>query len=89
MSGKKKIKSNNFNRVRAKQKIITKNAGLEPREFLAKEQCSGSESGSGSTSTGATCFWASRILLSASKNSNKKLHSYCFVTSFGLFIFEK
>jgi hypothetical protein len=30
-----------------------------------------------------------RILLSASKNSKKNLDSYCFVTSFGLFIFEK
>ncbi len=29
-----------------------------------------------------------RILLSASKNSKKNLDSYCFVTSFGLFIFE-
>jgi hypothetical protein len=37
------------------------------------------------------CFWASRIriLLSSSKNSKKNLDSYCFVTSFGLFIFEK
>jgi hypothetical protein len=30
-----------------------------------------------------------RILPSASKNSNKNLDSYCFVTYFGLFIFEK
>jgi hypothetical protein len=30
-----------------------------------------------------------RILLSSSKNSKKKLDSYCFVTSFGLFTFEK
>ncbi len=29
------------------------------------------------------------ILLSSSKNSKKNLDSYCFVTSFGLFIFEK
>jgi hypothetical protein len=29
------------------------------------------------------------ILLSSSKNSNKTPDSYCFVTSFGLFIFEK
>ena len=44
---------------------------------------------SGSGSTGSTCFWASRILLSSSKNSKKNLNSYCFVTSFGLFVFEK
>jgi hypothetical protein len=30
-----------------------------------------------------------RILLSPSKNRKKNLDSYCFVTSFGLFIFEK
>jgi hypothetical protein len=29
------------------------------------------------------------ILLSSSKNSKKNLDSYCFVTSFGRFIFEK
>jgi hypothetical protein len=29
------------------------------------------------------------ILLSSSKNSKTNLDSYCFVTSFGLFIFEK
>jgi hypothetical protein len=29
-----------------------------------------------------------RILLSSSKNSKKNLDSYCFVTSFGLFILE-
>jgi hypothetical protein len=29
------------------------------------------------------------ILLSSSKNSKKNLDPYCFVTSFGLFIFEK
>jgi hypothetical protein len=29
------------------------------------------------------------ILLSLSKNSKKNLDSYCFVTSFGLFIFVK
>ncbi len=41
--------------------------------------------------SGSTCFWASRIriLLSSSKNSKKNLDSYCLVTSFGLFIFEK
>jgi hypothetical protein len=53
--------------------------------------------------SGSTCFWATwiririhysdvwiriRILLSPSKNSKKKLASYCFVTSFWLFIFE-
>jgi hypothetical protein len=39
------------------------------------------------------CFRASRIririFLSASKNSKKNLDSYCFVTSFGLIVFEK
>jgi hypothetical protein len=30
-----------------------------------------------------------RILLSSSKNSKKNLDSYCFATSFGVFIFEK
>jgi hypothetical protein len=30
-----------------------------------------------------------RILLSSNKNSKKNLDSYCFVTSFGLSIFEK
>ncbi len=44
-------------------------------------------------STGSACFWDSRIririLLSSSKNSRKNLDSYCFVTSFGLFVFEK
>jgi hypothetical protein len=29
------------------------------------------------------------VLLSSSKNSKKNLDSYCFVTSFGLFIFNK
>jgi hypothetical protein len=29
------------------------------------------------------------ILLSSSKNSKKNLDSYCFVTSFGLYIFKK
>jgi hypothetical protein len=56
----------------------------------------------GSGSTGCTCFWAIRIhlsevwtrirlriLISSSKNSKKNLDSYCFVTSFGLFVFEK
>jgi hypothetical protein len=47
---------------------------------------------------GSTCFWAIRIhysevwiriLLSSSKNIKKNLDSYCFVTSFGLFVFEK
>ncbi len=54
------------------------------RIFCAKiiipPQCCGSESGSGST--GSTCFWASRILLSSCKNSKKNLYSYCFVTLF-------
>jgi hypothetical protein len=38
--------------------------------------------GSGSGSTGSTCFWASRIriLLSSCKNSKKNLDSYYFVT---------
>jgi hypothetical protein len=44
--------------------------------------------------SGSTCFWASRIRISliirsSSKNSKKNLDSYCFVNSFGLFIFEK
>jgi hypothetical protein len=30
-----------------------------------------------------------RVLLSSSKTSKKNIYSYCFVTSFGLFIFEK
>jgi hypothetical protein len=30
-----------------------------------------------------------QILLSTSKNGKKNLDSYCFVTSFGLVIFEK
>ncbi len=29
------------------------------------------------------------IFLSSSKKSKKNLYSYCFLTSFGLFIFEK
>jgi hypothetical protein len=54
-------------------------------------QCFGSVCESGSKSTGSTCFWASwiRIILSSSNNSKKNLDSYCFVTSFGLFILEK
>ncbi len=59
--------------------------------------------GSGSASTGSTYFWASWtrihqsevciririwILLSPSKKSKKNLDSYCFMTSFWLFIFE-
>jgi hypothetical protein len=45
--------------------------------------------GSGSGSSGSTCFWASWILLSPSKKKVRKiLASYCFVTSFWLFIFE-
>ncbi len=44
----------------------------------------------GSDSLGSICFWASwiriRILLSSSKNSKKNIDSYCFVTSFWLFI---
>ncbi len=41
--------------------------------------------------SGSVCFWASRIriLLSSIKNCKKNLDFYCFVTSFGLFIFEK
>jgi hypothetical protein len=67
-------------------------------------QCSGSESGSGST--GSTCFWASWIhesevwirirlririwiLLSSCKNSKKKLDSYYFVTLFDLLSLKK
>ncbi len=48
-----------------------------------RKQCCGSESGS-------TCFGASwiRILLSPSKISKKNLDSYCFVTSFWLFVFK-
>jgi hypothetical protein len=42
----------------------------------------------GSGSTGSTCFWASWILLTPSKKSKRILASYCFVTSFWLFIFE-
>jgi hypothetical protein len=53
--------------------------------------------GSGSISqryrsgSGSTGFWTSRIriLLSSSKISKKNLDSFCFVTSFGLFIFVK
>ncbi len=56
--------------------------------YFCKSHRFGSESGFGSTG-----FWASRvrirILLSSSKNSKKNLDSYCFVTSFGLFIFKK
>jgi hypothetical protein len=54
--------------------------------------------------SGYTCFWASRIRdplvrgmdpdpdldpSITAKKSKKNLDSYCFVTSFGLFIFEK
>jgi hypothetical protein len=51
----------------------------------SNQQCCGSES------TGSICFWASRILLSTSKNGKKNPDSYCLVTgtSFELFIFEK
>ncbi len=58
-------------------------------KFQCFLQCCGSGSESGSI-----CFWTSwiriwiRILLSSSKNSKKNLDSYCFVTSFRLFIFE-
>jgi len=38
--------------------------------------------GSGSGSTGSTCFWASRILLSSYKNSKKNLDSSCFCDFF-------
>ncbi len=44
--------------------------------------------GSGSISQRYGSAIRIRILLSASKNSKKNLDSYCFVTSFGLFIFE-
>ncbi len=70
--------------------------------FLASKQCCGSGSESGSRSTRFWAFWIRihlsevwirirlwiRILLSPSKNSKKNLASYCFVTSFLLFIFE-
>ncbi len=49
-------------------------------ENLNHEQCCGS---------GSTCFWASWILLSLSKNKKKNLNFYCFVTSFLLLIFVK
>ncbi len=41
--------------------------------------------------SGSVCFWASRIqiFLLSSKNSKKNHDSYCFVTSFWLFLFEK
>ncbi len=60
----------------------------------AQYQCSGSRSES-------TWFWASRIrvhysgvwiqirILLSSKTSKRNLDSYCFMTSFGPFIFEK
>jgi hypothetical protein len=54
--------------------------------YTSVGQWSGSEFGSGSTRS--TCFWASRILLSSSKIERKNLDFFCFVTSFGLFIFE-
>ncbi len=53
------------------------------------KQCSGS---------GSTCFWVSCIrthqlevwiLILRSSSSKKNLDSFCFVTYFGLFIFEK
>jgi hypothetical protein len=53
--------------------------------YTCRQYC-GSESGSGST--GSTCLWASWILLSPSRKSKKNLATYCFVTSFWLFIFE-
>jgi hypothetical protein len=43
----------------------------------------------GSGSTGSTCFWASWILLSLSKNSKKNLDFFCFETSFLLLLFVK
>ncbi len=54
---------------------------------LSGNQCCGSGSGS----TGSTCFWASwiRILLSLSKNGKKNLDFYCSVTCFWLFTLEK
>jgi hypothetical protein len=67
-----------------------------PAGSISQRQCS--ESGS----TGSTFFGPPRsgsiiqrqcsgsgILLSSSKNSQKNLDSFCFLTSFGLFIFEK
>ncbi len=55
-----------------------KGRGENNKEERGMQCCgSGSETGSGST-----CFWASWILLSPSKNSKKNLDSYCFVTSF-------
>jgi hypothetical protein len=67
---------------------------VQPRRSCLKQSF-----GSGSGSTGSTCFWASwirihqsevwiRILLSPSNKSKKNLDSYCFVTYFLLFIFE-
>jgi hypothetical protein len=52
-------------------------------------QCCGSGYESGSD--GSICFWASRIpiLLSSNNYSKKNFDSYCFVTSFWLFIFKK
>ncbi len=43
----------------------------------------------GSGSVGSVCFCTSwiQILISSSKNSKKNLDSYCFVTSFWLYIF--
>jgi hypothetical protein len=52
-------------------------------EWNSCRQCSGSGS------TGSTWFLASQILLSSSKNSKENLDSYCSVTYFELFIFEK
>ncbi len=50
--------------------------------------CCGSGSESGSGSTGSTCFWASRILLSSCKNSKKNFDP-TILCLFWLFIFEK
>jgi hypothetical protein len=43
----------------------------------------------GSGSISAEAWIRIRVLLSSSKNSKKNLDSYCFVTSFLLFFFEK
>jgi hypothetical protein len=79
---------------RRKSFPMTNNVSTIFRLFLNRPnnvtlgQCcgSGSESESGSGSTGSTCFWASRIwiriLLSSCKNSKKNHDSYYFVTLF-------
>ncbi len=75
--------------------VFTK--GKNHSGFVEASQCCGSGS------TRSTCFWASwirirfyqsevwtriQILLSTSKKRKKNLDSFCFVTSFWLFIFE-